>query len=307
MNSGTAWSAGNSTLPATSRSYRELQIPNIGTRSYGHLPYYNPPSTLPSHGSPSSQGPSPLTPLTPLHIDMSFPPNYGASMPLYPSPGSAGSSSEHFSYTPSGSPMTYSDWSFIPQASNANSPNYNSAALYSPAENRPNPAPLPQAPLRLEPDFLTPHSMPASISSPLMSETYQRAPANRPYFATFQSAPVTVHAASRSVENLSEPPANLQPYNFSGFTLPGPVVPQTPYKPKSASDKRRYVDGVEFHDPIWFFSVHPDELGFSLEEARQSRFTRLQNREDRVFRDIGPSISVRVSVSGRHSVQYLYD
>jgi len=75
------------------------------------------------------------------------------------------------------------------------------------------------------------------------------------------------------------------------------MVPQKRYKPLTSSDRRRYVDEVNFEPSITFFMQKPDEAGIPLKDAMTGRFARLVSRDERMFQERGPSVSVRVNVS----------
>ena len=77
----------------------------------------------------------------------------------------------------------------------------------------------------------------------------------------------------------------------------GPMVPQKRYKPNTSSERRRYVDEVNLEPAIFFFMQNPDESGIPLRDALHGRFARLVGRDEPMFRECGPSISVRINVS----------
>jgi len=81
---------------------------------------------------------------------------------------------------------------------------------------------------------------------------------------------------------------------------PGPMVmvPQKRYKPHTSSDRRRYVDEVNLEPPINFYMQKPDEEGIPLKDAMHGRFARLALRDEPMFRERGPSISVRLNWPG---------
>ena len=85
----------------------------------------------------------------------------------------------------------------------------------------------------------------------------------------------------------------------------GPFIPQKPYRPHTASDRRRYVDEVALDPPIRFTLRHSSGScteGIPLNDALHSRFMRLEGRDQQLFVKKGPSISVRLVVS--HFVGY---
>ena len=77
----------------------------------------------------------------------------------------------------------------------------------------------------------------------------------------------------------------------------GPMVPQKRYEPHTASDRRRYVDEVDLEPAIFFFMQKPDESGIPLTDALHGRFARLVGRDEPMFRERGPSFTVRINVS----------
>lgn len=74
----------------------------------------------------------------------------------------------------------------------------------------------------------------------------------------------------------------------------GPFIPQKMYKPPTNSDRQRYVDQVDLEEPIIFMASHPEEWGIPLSDALHCRVKRLNQRDDTVFEDRGPSISIRL-------------
>lgn len=75
------------------------------------------------------------------------------------------------------------------------------------------------------------------------------------------------------------------------------MVPQKRYKPHTSSDRRRYVDEVDLEPAIFFYMQKPDESGIPLRDALHGRFARLAGRDEPMFKERGPSISVRINVS----------
>jgi hypothetical protein len=74
----------------------------------------------------------------------------------------------------------------------------------------------------------------------------------------------------------------------------GPVIPQRKYQPLTASDRRRYVDEVDLQPSIYFRSK--DGEGFPLEDALNHRYGHLNARDEQMFVQHGPSISLRLNV-----------
>lgn len=77
----------------------------------------------------------------------------------------------------------------------------------------------------------------------------------------------------------------------------GPHIPQTIYRPPTASDRRRYIDDVELEPSIVFETNRCPYPGFSLGDALKSYFIDLKGRDDLMFVNRGPSISIRLQVS----------
>jgi hypothetical protein len=75
------------------------------------------------------------------------------------------------------------------------------------------------------------------------------------------------------------------------------MVPQKRYKPHTSSDRRRYVDEINLEPSIHFYMQRPDEEGIPLRDAMHGRFARLVARDEPMFQERGPSISVRINVS----------
>ena len=74
-------------------------------------------------------------------------------------------------------------------------------------------------------------------------------------------------------------------------------MPQKRYKPHTSSDRRRYVEEVQLEPSIFFYMSKPDELGIPLRDALHGRFAKLVARDEPMFQERGPSISVRLNVS----------
>lgn len=78
----------------------------------------------------------------------------------------------------------------------------------------------------------------------------------------------------------------------------GIPVPQKTYKPHTQSDRRRYVEEVELEPPIMFFLQGPAECGIPLRDALTGKYIRLAGRDDPMFRERGPSVSIRLRWPG---------
>lgn len=77
----------------------------------------------------------------------------------------------------------------------------------------------------------------------------------------------------------------------------GIPVPQKMYKPHTQSDRRRYVEEVELEPPIMFCLQGPGECGIPLRDALSGKYIRLAGRDDPMFRERGPSVSIRLKVT----------
>ena len=75
------------------------------------------------------------------------------------------------------------------------------------------------------------------------------------------------------------------------------MVPQKRYKPHTSSDRRRYVEEVQLEPSIFFYMTKPDESGIPLRDALHGRFAKLVGRDEPMFQERGPSLSVRLNVS----------
>lgn len=69
------------------------------------------------------------------------------------------------------------------------------------------------------------------------------------------------------------------------------------YKPHTQSDRRRYVEEVELEPPIMFYLQGPGECGIPLRDALTGKYIRLVGRDDPMFRERGPSVSIRLKVT----------
>lgn len=74
------------------------------------------------------------------------------------------------------------------------------------------------------------------------------------------------------------------------------LVPQKVYRPSTQSDRPRSVDKFEPEPPIMFLTQHPDGCGINCRDAMNSRSSRLHGRDDSMFQNRGPSVSIRINV-----------
>ncbi|PBK62334.1 hypothetical protein ARMSODRAFT_863620, partial [Armillaria solidipes] len=77
-----------------------------------------------------------------------------------------------------------------------------------------------------------------------------------------------------------------------------PFVPQIMYKPQTSNDRRRYVEDVNLDPPIYFWVQDPSECGFALSDALHSQCRRLIDPQEPMFKDRGPSVSLRIEWPG---------
>ena len=80
-------------------------------------------------------------------------------------------------------------------------------------------------------------------------------------------------------------------------TSGGVPVPQKVYKPHTQEDRRRYVEEVELGPPIMFYLQGPAECGIPLRDALIGKYIRLVGPDDEMFRERGPSVSLRLKVT----------
>ncbi|KZV68960.1 hypothetical protein PENSPDRAFT_633727 [Peniophora sp. CONT] len=76
------------------------------------------------------------------------------------------------------------------------------------------------------------------------------------------------------------------------------MIPQSKYRPHIAADRDRYVNKVQLHDPICFNTTDPAVVGIGLSDALAGKYQQLDDRDDRLFQQSGPSVSIRISWAG---------
>lgn len=96
------------------------------------------------------------------------------------------------------------------------------------------------------------------------------------------------HRPAQSIPNVLDIASRFQDAEF--------LIPQKIYRPNTQSDRRRYVEEVALEPPIMFYLQHPEGCGISCKEAMNSRFSRLVDRDDAMFINRGPSVSIRINV-----------
>lgn len=77
---------------------------------------------------------------------------------------------------------------------------------------------------------------------------------------------------------------------------PRVFVPQKMYQPHTGADRRRYVEGLPLMPPVVFELKHPDQYGVSLADALGQRMKYLQDKDELMFVNCGPSASIRIEV-----------
>lgn len=82
----------------------------------------------------------------------------------------------------------------------------------------------------------------------------------------------------------------------SRYVKPEWIIPQKIYRPNTQSDRRRYVEEVALEQPIMFFMQQPEGCGISCRDALTSKFANLVGRDDAMFKQRGPSVSIRINV-----------
>ena len=155
------------------------------------------------------------------------------------------------------------------------------------------------------------HNMPHQYSmSPDPESPYQihqaRPPSPTTSIRTFDDLNLVSHVGYPQPVDHTAPHTALQPvqsvYEIARM-YPGAsqLVPQRTYRPNTQSDRRRYVEEVQLEQPIMFFVTGPGSLGISCRDALNSRFLCLRDRDDQMFINRGPSVSIRLQVCPRFS------
>ncbi|KAI5116871.1 hypothetical protein M0805_005837 [Coniferiporia weirii] len=166
----------------------------------------------------------------------------------------------------------------------------NSVAAYTPQQTSPFHSPPPHLTASRSP-YPTGAFSPYLVTAPLPYPAASASP--NPATAPLPSSAHGYRGTPPRVAQALEPGAIP-----AGLSVPGPIVPQTVYRPNTASDQRRYVDQIELEKPIQFCLQGPSQLGISLHDALTGRFNRLTGRDDTLFETRGPSISIRLVWQG---------
>ncbi|KAK7687935.1 hypothetical protein QCA50_009154 [Cerrena zonata] len=206
---------------------------------------------------------------------------------------------------------------------NVSTPNHSSSALSAYSTSPPSGHKSPYTPpsispasntLIIDPGHHSPHSptslmhyggqaMSPTPKSPYAPHTYTPSPTSS--ISAFGDMTLATHMdfPRNHVPHAPQMPRTVQPvpsvYDlakmFPGFNH---MVPQKTYRPNTQSDRRRYVEEVQLEQPIMFYVSGPDGLGISCRDALSSRFIRLRDRDDQMFINRGPSVSIRVQWPG---------
>lgn len=131
----------------------------------------------------------------------------------------------------------------------------------------------------------------SSASSPTKSPLLRvpaSSPSMSPMIVHHTPGPYTVPVHRVPVESVLEMASKWPDAAF--------LMPQRTYRPNTQSDRRRYVDEVDLELPIMFYMQHPDGCGINCKDAVNSRFSHLHGRDDAMFQNRGPSVSIRINV-----------
>ncbi|OJT09610.1 hypothetical protein TRAPUB_13917 [Trametes pubescens] len=164
-----------------------------------------------------------------------------------------------------------------------------------------------RSPTTLMPTPTYSHSSPSSSLQPVTPQTPYTMSPFTPYIRSVSGSPhshpeLTIQPGALEQESAAqnehkqEYPHVLQIAQRYSPSLAGEIVPQPTYRPHTQSDRRRYVEQVELEAPILFFSH--GAMGIPLADAISSRFMHLQGRDDPMFAERGPSVSIRLNWPG---------
>ncbi|EGN96574.1 hypothetical protein SERLA73DRAFT_58553 [Serpula lacrymans var. lacrymans S7.3] len=71
-------------------------------------------------------------------------------------------------------------------------------------------------------------------------------------------------------------------------------IPQPIYKPHTQADQDRYIKHASLFEPIIFMVENPYEWGISLDDALRQRTKHLLGKDELMFENCGPSVSIRI-------------
>ncbi|OJA19772.1 hypothetical protein AZE42_03987 [Rhizopogon vesiculosus] len=89
-----------------------------------------------------------------------------------------------------------------------------------------------------------------------------------------------------------------QTYIVTGTNI---FIPQIIYQPYTEADRVRYIEKANLKEPILFVTSHPDQWGVSLDDALKAKLRDLHGRDDHMFENCGPSVSIRLQWPGYRS------
>ncbi|KAF7794318.1 hypothetical protein EIP86_005452 [Pleurotus ostreatoroseus] len=210
------------------------------------------------------------------------------------------------------SPYTYPHSPLVPSPADYHSNPYSASPVSMPLT----PASLPPS-STLAPPYIagTSHLSP---NSPYMHPYGSPIPPKSPYLASSPASPSARSYASYSPTDEISPTAHVpraqgqvqQTVLELAAAFPGiaaTMIPQRVYRPHTQSDRRRYVEEVDLEAPIMFYTSHPDGLGISCRDALNCKFARLVGRDDQMFVNRGPSVSIRLMVRAPFSLKRRHD
>jgi hypothetical protein len=85
-----------------------------------------------------------------------------------------------------------------------------------------------------------------------------------------------------------------QAITVTGTTV---YIPQSIYQPYTEADRVRYIEKADLKEPIIFKTTHPDQWGIPLDDALRAKMKNLLDKDDSMFENCGPSVSIRLQVS----------
>lgn len=86
-----------------------------------------------------------------------------------------------------------------------------------------------------------------------------------------------------------------QAITVTGTTI---YIPQSIYQPYTEADRVRYIEKADLKEPIIFKTAHPDQWGIALDDALKAKMKDLHDKDDNMFENCGPSVSIRLQWPG---------
>lgn len=86
-----------------------------------------------------------------------------------------------------------------------------------------------------------------------------------------------------------------QAITVTGTTV---YIPQSIYQPYTEADRVRYIEKADLKEPIIFKTTHPDQWGIPLDDALRAKMKNLLDKDDSMFENCGPSVSIRLQWPG---------